>query len=148
MKSLAIKFRARIKKCHQRRIRSWIKRRHRIKKIMINRFLKEQLMHLLQMILIEKTLKNISSNFLMIWSTELSKSNSLSRSLSSKRNFSRCCMLKRNSFDEYISFRSWNSIRIKRSWFTTIIFRRFVFLFQKFSKSRQNFDTSTSHNAD
>jgi hypothetical protein len=54
------------KKCHQRRIRSWIKRRHRTKKITINRFLKEQLMHSLQMILIEETRKNIFSNYLMI----------------------------------------------------------------------------------
>jgi hypothetical protein len=29
-----------------------------------------------------------------------------------------------------------------------IIFRSYAFLFQKFSKSRQNFNTSTSHNAD
>jgi hypothetical protein len=46
MKSLTIKCRARIKKnrikkCHQRRIRYWIKRRHRTKKTMINRFLKK-----------------------------------------------------------------------------------------------------------
>jgi formate dehydrogenase maturation protein FdhE len=32
MRSLAIKFRARIKKCHQRRIRNEIERRHRTKK--------------------------------------------------------------------------------------------------------------------
>ncbi len=72
MKNLIIKFRARIKKsrikkCHQRRIRNWIKRRHSIKRKMINKFLKKQLMHFLQMILIEKTLKNISSNYWMIW---------------------------------------------------------------------------------
>ncbi len=84
------------------------------KKKMISRFLKEQLMHSLQMILIEKALKNISSNYLMIWSTELSKSNSLSRFSSSKRNFSRCYTLTRSSFDEYISFRSWNLTRIRK----------------------------------
>jgi hypothetical protein len=84
------------------------------KKITINRSLKEQLMHSLQMILIEKTLKNISSNCLMIWSIELSKNNSSSRSSSSKRNFFRCYTLTRSSFDEYISFRNWNLIRIKR----------------------------------
>jgi hypothetical protein len=124
------------------------KKRHRTKKITISRSLREQLMHFLQMILIEKTLKNISSNCLMIWLIELSKSNSSSRFSSSKRNFFRCYTLTKNSFDEYISFRSWSLIRIKKQWFTTIIFKRFVFLFQKFSKSRQNFDMSTSHNAD
>jgi hypothetical protein len=46
MRSLAVRFRARIKKsrikkCHQRRIRSWIKRRHRTKKITKSRFLKK-----------------------------------------------------------------------------------------------------------
>jgi hypothetical protein len=51
---------------------------------------------------------------LMIWSTELSKNNSLSRFSSLKRNFFRCYTLTNNSFDEYISFRSWNSTRIKR----------------------------------
>jgi hypothetical protein len=54
------------KNCHQRRIRSEIKRRHRTKKITINKSLRKQLMHFLQMILIEKTLKSISSNCLMI----------------------------------------------------------------------------------
>jgi hypothetical protein len=68
----------------------------------------------LQMILIEKALKNTSSNCLMKWSTELSKNNSSSRFSSSKRNFFRCCMLTKNWFDEYISFRSWNLIRIKK----------------------------------
>jgi hypothetical protein len=48
------------------------------------------LMHFLQMILIEKTLKNISSNCLMIWSIELLKNNSSSRFSSSKQNFFRC----------------------------------------------------------
>jgi hypothetical protein len=105
---------SRIKKCHQRRIRSWIKRRHRTKRTTINRFLRKQLMLFLQMILIEKTLKNTSSNYLMIWSTELSKNNSSSRFSSSKRNFFRCCMLTKSWFDEYISFRSWNLTRIKK----------------------------------
>ncbi len=62
----------------------------------------------------KRALKNISSNCLMIWSTELSKNNSLSRFSSLKRNFFRCYTLTNNSFDEYISFRSWNSTRIKR----------------------------------
>ncbi len=43
-----------------------IKISHRIKKTTINRFLKKQLMFFLQMILITKTLKNISSICLMI----------------------------------------------------------------------------------
>jgi hypothetical protein len=72
------------------------------------------LMHSLQMILIEETLKNIFLNYLMIWSIELSKNNSFSRFSSSKRNFFRCYTLTRSSFDEYISFRSWNLIRIKK----------------------------------
>jgi hypothetical protein len=72
------------------------------------------LMHSLQMILIEKALKSISSNCLMIWSTELSKNNSSFRFSSSKRNFFRCYTLTKSSFDEYISFRSWDMIRIKR----------------------------------
>jgi hypothetical protein len=42
------------------------------------------------------------------------KNNSSSRSSSSKRNFSRCYTLRRSSFDEYISFRSWSLIRIKK----------------------------------
>jgi hypothetical protein len=46
MKSLTIKFRVRIKKnrikkCHQRRIRNWIKKHHRTKKITISKFLKK-----------------------------------------------------------------------------------------------------------
>jgi hypothetical protein len=84
------------------------------KTITISKSLKKQLMHSLQMILIEKTLKNISSNCLMIWSTELSKNNSSSRSSSSKRNFFRCYTLTKSSFDEYIFFRSWSLTRIKR----------------------------------
>jgi hypothetical protein len=68
----------------------------------------------LQMILIEETLKNTFSNCLMIWSTELSKNNSSSRFSSSKRNFFRCCMLTRSWSDEYIFFRNWNLIRIKK----------------------------------
>jgi hypothetical protein len=64
--------------------------------------------------LIEKTLKNISSNFLMIWSTELSKNNSSSRFSSSKRNFFRCYTLTKTSSDEYIFFRNWNLISIKK----------------------------------
>jgi hypothetical protein len=31
-----------------------------------------------------------------------------------ERNFFRCCMLTKNWFDEYISFRSWNLTRIKK----------------------------------
>jgi hypothetical protein len=69
---------------------------------------------LLRMILIEEALKNTFSNCLMIWSIELSKNNSSFRSSSSKRNFSRCCMLTRSWFDEYIFFKSWNLIWIKR----------------------------------
>jgi iron-sulfur cluster repair protein YtfE (RIC family) len=49
-----------------------------IKKTTINKFLKTQQMLFLQMILIEKTLKNTFSNYLMIWSIELSKNNSSS----------------------------------------------------------------------
>jgi hypothetical protein len=75
---------------------------------------KAQQMLFLRMILIEKALKNTSSNCLMIWSTELSKNNSSFRFSSSKRNFFRCCMLTKNWFDEYISFKSWNLIQIKR----------------------------------
>jgi hypothetical protein len=104
----------RIKKCHQRRIRNWIKRRHRKKKTTINRFLKEQLMFFLQMMLIEKTSKNISSNCLMISSIELSKNNSSFRFLSSKRNFFRCYTLIKSLFDEYIFLKNWSLIRIKR----------------------------------
>jgi hypothetical protein len=74
----------------------------------------KSLMHSLQMILIEKTLKNISSNYLMIWSIELLKNNSQFRFSSSKRNFFRCYTLTKSSFDEYISFRSWSLIRIKK----------------------------------
>jgi hypothetical protein len=119
MKNLTIKFRIRIKKnrikeCHQRRIWSWIKRRHRTKRITINTSLKKQLMYCLQMILIEKTLKNISSNYLMIWSIELSKNNSSSRFSSSKRNFSRCYTLTKSSFDEYISFKNYSLTRIRK----------------------------------
>jgi hypothetical protein len=111
--SLIIRFRARIKKsrikkCHQRRIR------HRTNKKIINRFMKKQLMHSLQMILIEKALKNISSTCLMIWSIKLSKNNSSFWFSSSKRNFFRCYTLIKNLFDEYIFFRSWNLIRIKK----------------------------------
>jgi hypothetical protein len=84
------------------------------KNILINKSLKEQLMHFLQMILIEKTLKNISLNCLIMWSIKLLKKNSLFQSSSSKRNFSRCYMLTKSSFDEYISFRSWNLIWIKK----------------------------------
>jgi hypothetical protein len=84
------------------------------KKKMINKFLKEQLMHFLQMILIEKALKNIFSNYLMIWSIKLSKNNSLSRFSSSKRNFFRCYTLIKSSFDEYIFFKNWNLTRIKK----------------------------------
>jgi hypothetical protein len=105
----------RIKKCHQRRIRNWLKKRHRTKKTMINRFLKKQLMHFLQMILIEKTLKNIYSNCLMIWWIELSKNNLSSRSSSSKRNFFRYYTLTKNSFDEYIFFKNWSLTRIKKN---------------------------------
>jgi hypothetical protein len=104
----------RIKEYHRRRIRNWIKRRHRTKRTMISKSLKEKLMHFLQMILIEETLKNIFSNCLMIWSIELSKNNSSSRSSSSKRNFSRCYTLTKSSFNEDIFFRSWNLIWIKR----------------------------------
>jgi hypothetical protein len=68
----------------------------------------------LQMILIEKALKNISSNCLIIWSIELLKNNLSFRFSSSKRNFFRCCMLIKNWFDEYISFKSWNLIRITK----------------------------------
>jgi hypothetical protein len=75
---------------------------------------KKQLMHFLQIILIEKMLKNIFSNYLIIWLIELSKNNSSSRFSSSKRNFSRCYTLTKNSFDEYISFRNWSLIRIKK----------------------------------
>jgi hypothetical protein len=74
----------------------------------------KQLMFFLQMILIEKALKNIFSNCLIIWSIELSKNNSSSWSSSLKRNFSRCYTLIKSLFDEYISFKSWNLIRIKR----------------------------------
>ncbi len=63
---------------------------------------------------LEKTLKSIFSNYLMIWSMKLSKNNSLSRFSSSKRNFFWCYTLTKNSFDEYISFRSWSLIQIKR----------------------------------
>ncbi len=84
------------------------------KEKMINKSLKKQLMHSLQMILIEKALKNISSNCLMIWSIELSKNNSSSRSSSSKRNFFRCYTLTKSSFDEYIFFRNWSLTRIKK----------------------------------
>jgi hypothetical protein len=78
MKSWAVRFRALIKKsrkkkCDQRQIRCWIERRHWIKRTIISRSLKKQLMSSLQMILIEKALKNIFLNCLMIWSTELSK---------------------------------------------------------------------------
>jgi hypothetical protein len=59
-------------------------------------------------------LKSIFSNYLMIWSMKLSKNNSLSRFSSSKRNFFWCYTLTKNSFDEYISFRSWSLIQIKR----------------------------------
>jgi hypothetical protein len=78
------------------------------KKTTINKSLKKQLMHFLQMILIEKTLKNIFSNCLMIWSIKLSKNDSSSQFSSSKRNFFRCYTLTKSSFDEYILFRSWN----------------------------------------
>jgi hypothetical protein len=153
MKNLAVIFRirikkSRIKKCHQRRIRKWIERRHRTKRTTINRSLRKQLMFSLQMILIEKALKNTFSNYSMKWSTELQKNNSLFRRSSSKRNFFRCCMLTKSWFDEYISFKSWNLIRIRKWWFIMIIFRSYVFLFRKFSKLRRKFDTSTSHNAD
>ncbi len=84
------------------------------KKIMIKKFLKKQLMHFLQMILIEKRLKNSFSNCLIIWSIELLKNNSSSRSSSSKRNFSRCYTLTKSSFNENISFRNWNLTRIKK----------------------------------
>ncbi len=87
-----------------RRIRNWIELRHRTKNR--SRFLREQRMHFLQMIWIEKALRIIFSNFSMIWSIELQKNNSQYQSSSLKRNFFRCCMQTRNWFDEYISFRN------------------------------------------
>ncbi len=153
MKNLAVRFRiwikkSRIKKCQQFRIKNWIKRDHRTKKTMINRSLKEQLMPFLQMILIEKALKNIFLNYLMIKSIELSNNNSSSRFSSLKRNFFRCYTLTKNSFAEYIFFRSWNLTRIKKKMIYNDNLKTIRVFFSNILKSRQNFDTSISHNVD
>jgi hypothetical protein len=49
-----------------------------------------------RMILIEKTLKNTFSNYLMKWLMKLQKNNLLFRRSSSKQNFFWCCMLLRD----------------------------------------------------
>jgi hypothetical protein len=72
------------------------------------------LMHFLQIVLIEKALKKIFSNCLMIWSIESSKNNSSFRFSWFKRNFFRCYTLTKISFDEYNFFKNWNLTRIKK----------------------------------